>query len=181
MKPTPRRKWYLTTGRRFHWMVLDPIPQSLPVHFFGSRPQPPTSRHARMFSLALSRTHNAVIQIYITNDCVACEWVLSIRGYINKSCLSRCHIWMSHVCHELYEWVLGAAIYREISMEQNESLHIVVFVIISHAFGVWPTTETSPSRTGSSHLNIAKWMSHVSRELAARKPMEKSLSRAFEE
>jgi len=29
--------------RRFHKMVLDPIPQSLPVHFFGSRPQPPTS------------------------------------------------------------------------------------------------------------------------------------------
>ena len=25
-------------------MVLDPIPQSLPVHFSGSRPQPPTSR-----------------------------------------------------------------------------------------------------------------------------------------
>jgi len=24
-------------------MVLDPIPQYLPVHFFGSRPQPPTS------------------------------------------------------------------------------------------------------------------------------------------
>ena len=24
-------------------MVLDPIPQSLPVRFFGSRPQPPTS------------------------------------------------------------------------------------------------------------------------------------------
>ena len=43
MKPTPRRKWYLTTGRSFHEMVLDPIPQSLPVHFFGSRPQPPTS------------------------------------------------------------------------------------------------------------------------------------------
>ena len=45
MSPTPRRKWYLTTGRRFHSMVLDPIPQSLPVHFFGSRPQPPTSHH----------------------------------------------------------------------------------------------------------------------------------------
>ena len=25
-------------------MVLDPIPQPLPVHFFGSRPQPPTSQ-----------------------------------------------------------------------------------------------------------------------------------------
>jgi len=28
-------------------MVLDPIPQSLPVHFFGSRPQPPTSHPSR--------------------------------------------------------------------------------------------------------------------------------------
>jgi len=28
-------------------MVLDPIPQSLPVHFFGSRPQPRTSPSAR--------------------------------------------------------------------------------------------------------------------------------------
>ena len=30
-------------------MVLDPIPQILPVHFFGSRPQPPTSRHDALF------------------------------------------------------------------------------------------------------------------------------------
>ena len=29
-------------------MVLDPIPQSLPVHFFGSRPQPPTSLGTRI-------------------------------------------------------------------------------------------------------------------------------------
>jgi len=29
-------------------MVLDPIPQSLPVHFFGSRPQPPTSPLLRL-------------------------------------------------------------------------------------------------------------------------------------
>ena len=43
MSPTPRRKWYLTTGRRAHYLVLDPIPQSLPVDFFGSRTQPPTS------------------------------------------------------------------------------------------------------------------------------------------
>ena len=46
MSPTPRRKWYLTTGRRAHSMVLEPIPQSLPVHFFGSRPQPPTSLYS---------------------------------------------------------------------------------------------------------------------------------------
>jgi len=30
-------------------MVLDPIPQSLPVHFFGSRPQPPTSPAASAY------------------------------------------------------------------------------------------------------------------------------------
>jgi len=43
-------------------MVLDPIPQSLPVHFFGSRPQPPTSRElmrARNTTDARERnTHN---------------------------------------------------------------------------------------------------------------------------
>ena len=32
-------------------MVLDPIPQSLPVHFFGSRPQPPTSRGRALYFL----------------------------------------------------------------------------------------------------------------------------------
>ena len=35
-------------------MVLDPIPQSLPVHFFGSRPQPPTSRST--FDVGLFRS-----------------------------------------------------------------------------------------------------------------------------
>ena len=33
-------------------MVLDPIPQSLPVHFFGSRPQPPTSRIMYLYRVA---------------------------------------------------------------------------------------------------------------------------------
>ena len=31
-------------------MVLDPIPQPLHVHFFGSRPQPPTSRVEVLFN-----------------------------------------------------------------------------------------------------------------------------------
>jgi len=68
MKPTPRRKWYLTTGRSFHEMVLDPIPQSLPVHFFGSRPQPPTSRvvcvPALLVSIRNSHDHTDM-QTYI--------------------------------------------------------------------------------------------------------------------
>ena len=42
-------------------MVLDPIPQSLPVHFVGSRPQPPTSRgvldsrYVRLFCMCYLR------------------------------------------------------------------------------------------------------------------------------
>ena len=58
-------------------MVLDPIPQSLPVHFFGSRPQPPTSLpHAKASiatipyilaasSLALSFPRYIYIHIHI--------------------------------------------------------------------------------------------------------------------
>ena len=47
-------------------MVLDPILQPLPVHFFGSRPQPPTS------PLHVSRSHtmspvSCKIQIYLYN------------------------------------------------------------------------------------------------------------------
>jgi len=36
-------------------MVLDPIPQSLPVHFFGSRPQPPTSPSNEQYILSYLR------------------------------------------------------------------------------------------------------------------------------
>ena len=45
-------------------MVLDPIPQSLPVHFFGSRPQPPTSRSVNAFlAAALTRVMRAAVPI----------------------------------------------------------------------------------------------------------------------
>jgi len=47
-------------------MVLDPIPQSLPVHIFGSRPQPPTSHPIFYDTIASSHTHMyAYIQIHI--------------------------------------------------------------------------------------------------------------------
>ena len=62
MSPTPRRKWYLTTGRRAHSMVLDPIPQPLPVHFFGSRPQPPTSHRNAL------HTYRIVYYIIVCSD-----------------------------------------------------------------------------------------------------------------
>ena len=43
-------------------MVLDPIPQSLPVHFFGSRPQPPTS--LTYHELYHSHTTNSIIYVF---------------------------------------------------------------------------------------------------------------------
>ena len=44
-------------------MVLDPIPQSLPIHFFGSRPQPHTSHqgthlHTHTYTKTLTHTQS---------------------------------------------------------------------------------------------------------------------------
>jgi len=41
-------------------MVLDPIPQSLPVHIFGSRPQPPTSPSHVRCDMSLARLSSLV-------------------------------------------------------------------------------------------------------------------------
>jgi len=46
-------------------MVLDPIPQSLPVHFFGSRPQPPTSRFKGLFGVVEGHTCFAYVCMHI--------------------------------------------------------------------------------------------------------------------
>ena len=55
MSPTPRRKWYLTMGRRAHKILENgtrPHPPTSPRTFFGSRPQPPTSHiEMRLHSL----------------------------------------------------------------------------------------------------------------------------------
>ena len=50
-------------------MVLDPIPQSLPVHFFGSRPQPPTSRDMHTYFILICVLVYIYIYIYTLNIC----------------------------------------------------------------------------------------------------------------
>jgi len=45
-------------------MVLDPIPQSLPVHFFGSRPQPPTSPRCVTASVYLGVLAGLALQLF---------------------------------------------------------------------------------------------------------------------
>ena len=47
-------------------MVLDPIPQSLPVHFFGSRPQPPTSHCTTQHSRSLRIC--TILCLYVYTD-----------------------------------------------------------------------------------------------------------------
>ena len=88
-------------------MVLDPIPQSLPVHFFGSRPQPPTSRWQRQWysRLLLMRVSESVrlsmhmcvcICVYLC-FCVCicvrvrvCVWVyVCVNGVYMHTCM--CH------------------------------------------------------------------------------------------
>ena len=55
-------------------MVLDPIPQSLPVHFFGSRPQPPTSRGE--MTLEISSTYWQDVENVFVFVCVyVCVYV----------------------------------------------------------------------------------------------------------
>ena len=102
MSPTPRRKWYLTTGRRFHSIVLDPIPQSLPVHFFGSRPQPPTS----------PRSCVCVLYEFM---CVCACWMMCVGFFrmcakwcvLCKSCVLNCYV--NDVCYYVNDvcWILS--------------------------------------------------------------------------
>ena len=50
-------------------MVLDPIPQILPVHFFGSRPQPPTSPACLNLFVQVYMHVFVCVQVYV----YACE------------------------------------------------------------------------------------------------------------
>jgi len=84
MSPTPRRKWYLTTWRRAHEMVLDPIPRSLPVHFFGSRPQPPTS------PLKVEYLKLGTIEM-LTRKRHACQLLVIFVSRTNDYSTSLCH------------------------------------------------------------------------------------------
>jgi len=56
-------------------MVLDPIPQSLPVHFFGSRPQPPTSR-CMHGSPSYDIDFCCMAVMIMISTIVACQWLL---------------------------------------------------------------------------------------------------------
>ena len=72
-------------------MVLDPIPQSLPVHFFGSRPQPPTSRAVNECVLRTCMNVCYVRCVYDMNECVQC------------TCMNVCYV---RCMYDMYKCVL---------------------------------------------------------------------------
>ena len=55
MSPTPRRKWYLTTGRRAHKWYSTPSPNLSPYIFLGLDPSPPPLRHTCASSMRSQR------------------------------------------------------------------------------------------------------------------------------
>ena len=75
-------------------MVLDPIPQSLPVHFCGSRPQPPTSRSELMFkhivclmpSVGYTATHCATHRNTLQHTATHCNTLCNTPQHTATHC-----------------------------------------------------------------------------------------------
>jgi len=130
-------------------MVLDPIPQSLPVHFFGSRPQPPTSPHSHT-SWAMFTDRNESWHSYEWFICHydnrneswhSYEWVMALiwmshGTHMNESQV-KWHIGVRHEWYPSYEWVM-ALIWRSHGTHMNESQ------VISH---IGARHESHPSST----------------------------------
>jgi len=97
-------------------MVVDPIPQSLPVHFFGSRPQPPTS------PIPLPRRVDGgyyfLLMIFFC-WVVLCE----ITSLMHMFLMS--HSWMSHSFVLTYFWERE----KETSLFLSLSLFIGLFCL----------------------------------------------------
>jgi len=78
-------------------MVLDPIPQSLPVHFFGSRHQPPTSLWT--FHLNVMR-HN-----YNAQTCLQSVVIFTkVKSHSLRHDAFICDMTLSHVTCPIHTW-----------------------------------------------------------------------------
>ena len=103
-------------------MVLDPIPQSLAVHFFGSRPQPPTSQCA-------AESHRPRLVVFVIQDLHDCVVLLfscfAKRSVCYSACCSVCCIGCCNALQSLTALVLY--IFFHLSFPRLRSL--VTFVI----------------------------------------------------
>ena len=74
-------------------MVLHTIPQPLPVHFFGSRPQPPTSPHGmRMLSLfSYISGVGSFVQLHNRRRCSLLTCQVQVQYVNDHVCLVQVH------------------------------------------------------------------------------------------
>jgi len=116
-------------------MVLDPSPQSLPVHFFGSRPQPPTSPQV-MMSHVMSASHplervctTLSLWILCSKALQSCDPCDVSKGSVMKS------VWhvkrISHVirvtCHDFISRGTKVMLCHTVmSRHQVTSCHVIV-------------------------------------------------------
>jgi len=99
-------------------MVLDPIPQSLPVHFLGSRPQPPTSR-----------------RMCVAHVCDSCVWFMCMV-HVYGSCIRSCGVvcvWLVCMAHVYGSFVLltGVVSYDALSLQvilRKRALYLVALL-----------------------------------------------------
>jgi len=118
-------------------MVLDPIPQSLPVYFFGSRPQPPTSRvmcdeacdnsvhkymheHTCMcMNMCVETCRSSRHASYVAYGCVRCvmnAWYVSAHMCIH-----------THVCSYICTWTEMSRVMMLIRVKH----HITMFMHVT--------------------------------------------------
>ena len=122
-------------------MVLDPIPQSLPVHFFGSRPQPPTSRIKSAYAL------------HLLTSCVCGVSVICVCA--NKALLSG-------ACRGWEIWLLAALCINILATLRAPSTahHTIIISNVSppSSLPLPPLASLScaPRKGRQSHLNGAK-------------------------
>ena len=89
-------------------MVLDPIPQCLPVHIFGSRPQPPTSR---ALTHVFKHIH-ASGWLYTFERVTVHEWeyVMYTYRFIKVHCA--CSRWILEASCTGWQRLVGSLIFR---------------------------------------------------------------------
>jgi len=134
-------------------MVLDPIPQSLPVHFVGSRPQPPTSPYNELWVMShvwMSHVWHIMSHVHVTMSAMEAVGELERDTPSSTNCVN--------MSHEVCRWVTNS-----LNMSHSPSL--------TSNLAVGGSERDTPSATNCSswliyilrmHNDIAIWFIHSS-------------------
>ena len=79
------------------FVVLDPIPQPLPVHFLGSRPQPPTSRQDVCACVCVCVRVSVYVCVFVRVHVCVCVCACAEESDIH-TCMHLCVYVCVYVC-----------------------------------------------------------------------------------